>query len=263
MIMFGGLLTAQDKPKEKTPESTKDYEAAIIPVKTLTGDSFNRLSQMLRVFQVQYSSDEKLRTIVVYAPKNVTDQIRRVVAELDKPGSEAAIGRNIEMNMTFLRCWPKSPGAIQPLPPEMEAVAKQLRSATQYKDFEIWDSFPLRLQEGKDTEQSIRLPMTGNPEFAGALATAQIRIRPEAVTTKDTGRFVRFDRLNIGFRIPYVTGRVPSNSSALVSTQFQFMEVGLNTAGEYKEGQKSVLGKLSGVESDSAIFVVITLKVLE
>src|ERR1019366_4262974 len=100
-----------------------------------------------------------LRSIVVYAPKDVVEQMRKVVAELDRPGSEAAIGRNIDMTMTLLKCSVKAPaGATAALPADLESVAKQLRAATQYKDIEVWDVVPLRLQEGKVTEQSLRLP---------------------------------------------------------------------------------------------------------
>ena len=125
-------------------------------MKTLTGDSFDRLVRLLNVFnaQAQYSGDKNLRTIVVYAPKDVVEQMRKVVAELDRPGSEAAIGRNIEMTMTFLKCSTKASTGASTLPADLEAVAKQLRAATQYKDIEVWDVVPLRLQEGKVTEHS-------------------------------------------------------------------------------------------------------------
>src|SRR4051812_27404014 len=104
ILLAAGFLQAQDKPAETVKPEPR--EAAIIPVKTLTGDSFDRLVRLLGVFnaQAQYSGDKNLRTIVVYAPKDVVEQMRKVVAELDRPGSEAAIGRNIEMTMTFLKC---------------------------------------------------------------------------------------------------------------------------------------------------------------
>lgn len=41
------------------------------------------------------------------------------------------------------------------------------------------------------------------------------------------------------------------------------MESNLSTAGDFMEGQKTVLGKVSGVDEDTAIFVVIALKVLD
>lgn len=250
LALSASLLCAQDKAAEK-PQPP--LEAAIIPVKTLTGDSFNRLTRMLSVFNVRIQADDKLRTILVYAPKDVVAQIRKVVEELDRPGSEAAIGRNIELTLSFLRCSTKTPAQSGTLPTELEAVAKQLRATTQYKDVQLWDIVPLHLQEGKDTEQTMRLPNTQGGAQA-PFATAQIRIHPESVSRRDTGRYVRFYRMNIGFRIPYTVRDAAT---------YQFMEVGLNTAGDFKEGQKSVLGKVSGIDDESAIFVVVSLKVLD
>jgi len=249
VVLAAGAVCGQDKAPDKpaAAEPTPDYDAVIIPVKTLTGDSFDRLVKLLSVFDARLRSDDKLRVIVVYAPKDMVDKMRKVVAALDQPGSEAAIGRNIDMTLTFLKCSTKAPA--QPiLPADLEPVARQLRAATQYKDIELLDTVPLHLQEGKDTQESLRLP-SGTP---GNPATGQIQIHPEGVTLKDQGRYVRFSNLRFNFRIPSGT---PPN--------VQYMDVGFTTSGDFLEGQKTVLGKVSGVDDDSAIFVVVALKVLD
>jgi hypothetical protein len=66
---------------------------------------------------------------------------------------------------------------------------------------QLWDIVPLHLQEGKETQHSFRLPTPGKmPANVSTTSTAQIRIRPEAVTRKDSGRYVRFGILNIGLK---------------------------------------------------------------
>ncbi len=264
MILLGAIcVMGQETTGENKPDAkTGTEKAVIIPVKTLSGDSFNRLAKMLSVFNVRYVADDQLRTIVVYAKPEVVEQMRRVVEELDRPGSEAAIGRNIEMTMAFLRCSMKPQSESLSMPADLEAAARQLRAATQYKYIELWDIVPLRLQEGKVAEQNLRFP-TSLPDAPSAITTANIRILPEAVTRKDSSRFVRFDYLKIGFRVPHATTSKTSGPNPLVSTQFQYIDVRLDTSGDFKEGQKTILGKLSGVEDDSAIFVVISLKVLD
>jgi hypothetical protein len=244
ILLMAGLVQAQDKPAEVAKPEPR--EAVIIPVKTLTGDSFNRLVKLLGVFGAQLTADDKLRTIIVYAPKDVVSQMQKVVNELDRPGSEAAIGRNMDMTMTFLKCSTKAAPGTSGLPADLESVAKQLRAATQYKDIQLMDVLPLHLQEGKETQQTLRLPGT-------AVATADVRMRPESVSRKDQGRFVRFDFLRVGFRLPISTG----------PNQFQYQDFGISTSGDFMEGQKTVLGKVSGMDEDTAIFVVIALKVLD
>jgi hypothetical protein len=41
------------------------------------------------------------------------------------------------------------------------------------------------------------------------------------------------------------------------------MDFGITTSGDFMENQKTVLGKVSGMDDDTAIFVVIALKVLD
>jgi hypothetical protein len=255
LLFAAGLLVAADE-KEKAPEKTEGYEATVIPVKTLSGDSFNRLARMLSVFGARYVADDRLRTIIVYAPKDVVAQMRRVIEELDQPGSEAAIGRNIDMTLSFLRCFTTAPDTTTALPAELEPVAKQIRAATQCKAVQLWDVVPIHVQEGKDTDHSFRLPKF--PAIPSALPTAWIRMKPEAVTRKADGRYVRFDHLNISFKIPFCAGPSPQSQAC---TSIQFNDFGLKTAGDFKEGQKTVLGKVSGIDDESAIFVVIALKI--
>ena len=66
-----------------------------------------------------------------------------------------------------------------------------------------------------------------------------------------------FCSFNINFKIPHSTG-----GNGPSGTQFSYMDVGLNTSGDFKEGQKAVLGKV-GLDDDSAVFVVVALKVLD
>jgi hypothetical protein len=257
LTLAAGLLFAQDKPAET---KTEPSEASVIPVKTLTGDSFDRLLRMLSVFGVQVRGDSQLRTILVYAPKDVVDQMRHVVEQLDRPGSEAAIGRNIDMTLTFLRC---SAGATAgaALSAEMEQVAKQLRAATSCKDVQVWDTLPLRLQEGKDASDDLRLPGVGP---AGQHVIVRVQLHPEAVYRKEQARYVRFSRVKIDFKVPMATGPSQSGAgNALVNTQFTYVDLGMNTSGDFMEGQKTVIGKVSGMAEDESIYAVVAIKVLD
>lgn len=254
--LMHGVAFPQEKPAETKLLDRDVFEAAIIPVKTLSGDSFRRLANLLSVFDAKYRFDDQMRTIVVYAPKSTVDKMRKVVEQLDRPGSEAAIGRNIEMTLTLLRCSLQSKQPGRELPPDMEAVAKQLRAATQYKDIQLWDVLPMRIQEGREADQNLRLPGAIKDVPSSAAATLQVKMRPESVIKKESGRWVRFDRMVLNFKIPVASGGAGFGN-------FQFTDVGLSTSGDFKEGQKTVIGKVSGTDLEEAIFVVVDLKVLE
>lgn len=255
--MAATTLLGQNAADTKQP-GREGYEAKVIHVKTLTGDSFSRLRNMLNVFNVGITGDENLRTIIVYGPKDVVAQVEKVVAELDTPGSEAAIGRNIEMTLTLLRCSQKPSGNDAKLPEDMESVAKQLRAATQYKDIQLWDTIPLRLQEGKETTETMQLPGLTDP-VTHERTLVSLRFNPEAATRKGDKWSVRFRRASMEFNMPMLTGTFKDGSAP----QYTYQRLGLDTTGDFLEGQKTVLGKISGADNDTTIFAVISLKVLE
>ncbi len=256
ILTIASLAHAQDT-RERPPVSQEPAVAEVIRVKTLTGDAFNRLGNLLSVFNYRIGMDEKLRAIVVYAPKDVVAEMKRIVEELDRPGSDVALGRNIEMTLTLLLCSTKAPAAPNALPDDIEPVAKQLRAATQYKDVQLWDVIPIRVQEGKESTSELQLPGVENHPALGSM-----KILPESATRKGAGWSVRFNWLNFSFKMPLVTGTT-TGQDGKTNLQFSYQEASLKTSGDFVEGQKTVLGKVSGMNSDTAIFVVISLKVLE
>jgi hypothetical protein len=256
ILLFTAVaLLAQDKAPDKTPDKTADAapaapgqsnEAAIIPVKNLVGDSFNRLLNLLGVFNARYRGDADLGTIVVYGPHDVVAQMKQVIAELDKPGSVANLGHNIEMTLTFLRCSaPAAPGS-ESLPSDMQSVVKQLRATVSCPTAQVWDTVPMRLQEGKDALGNLDLPRP-NPNMKKS--SVVIRMRPDAVFRREQARYVRFSRVDVTFRSTEPDGRISDFS--------------VNTAGDFMEGQKTVLGKVSGLNGEESIYSVIALKVLD
>ncbi|MDE3194933.1 MAG: hypothetical protein KGN84_01210 [Acidobacteriota bacterium] len=249
LLFAAGLLFAQEKaPEPAAPAGPR--EAAIIQVKTLTGDSFDRLIRILSVFGVPYKGDSQLRTIVVYAPKDVVDQMRHVVEQLDQPGSEAAIGRNIDMTLTLLHCGGTARQSEDAVPSDTEAVLKQIRATTTCKDPRLWDTIPVRLQEGKRSSFETRLP---GPAGNNQRAIVNIAMQPDAVYRKDQARYIRFAGVTIELKVPITTG----------SNSWSWQNLSINTAGDFREGQKTVLGKVSGTGDDDSVFAVIALKVLD
>ena len=211
LFMAATLAFAQDKPdNKKAPEAaSQPMEAEVIQVKTLTGDSFTRLMKLLEVFHAHVQGDSQLRTIVVYAPKDVAAQMRRVVEQLDRPGSEAAVGKNIDMTLTLLRCFYEA--GVDRGPASEGDGGRRTRSCARplsTKIFSCGTSYRCDFQEGKETTESLRMP--GDPA-ASSLSKGDFSIYPEAVYRKDAVRYVRFSRVNLSFLIPYYTGTFGNN----------------------------------------------------
>ncbi len=256
ILLFTAIaLLAQDKTTDKAPEKTPEVaptapgqsnEAVIIPVKNLVGDSFQRLLSLLSVFNARYRGDADLGTILVYAPHDVVTQMKHVVEELDKPGSVANLGHNIEMTLTFLRCSPSAAAGSEALPSDMQPVVRQLRATVPCASAQVWDTVPMRLQEGKEGSGNLQLPQQ-TPNMKKT--SVAIRMRPDAVFRREQTRYVRFSRVDLTFHSTEPNGQISDFS--------------VNTAGDFMEGQKTVLGKVSGLNGEESIYSVIALKVLD
>ncbi len=255
LLLASGLLFAQEAAKE--PESPAvPRESAVIQVKNLSGDAFDRLVHLLGAFNTNISSDSQLRTIVVYAPADVITQVKKVVADLDRPGSEAALGHNIEVTLSFLRCGsePSTGAGQQPVPADLQSVVRQLQAATTCMNPTLWDTVPMRMQEGKESLQAQRLPAY-DPSAPNQPTLANIKMQPVALGTKEgQGRYVRFDTIAISMRVAIATK--PGSGG------FQYYELSIRTAGDFLENQKTVLGKVTGSDEEP-IFVVVALKILD
>lgn len=248
IFLMANVVAAQETAAPPAPSA----EPAIITVKTLSGDSFQRLTRLLKVFDAKFTADEKWRTIIVYASPTVVAQMRRVVEQLDRPGSEAALGHNIELTLSFLRCSVTSPSTATSLPADLEGVAKQLRAATQYRDIQLWDVIPVHLQEGSESRDNYLLPRT-IVNGRSVASPAQVQIRPESISVRGGSRYVQLDPLHITLKVP-----VSADSNTIA-----YESVGLSTSGTFKEGQKTVLGKVAGADESNAVFVVVSLKILD
>jgi len=64
--LAAGLAYGQNPPASPKPDAiTQPFEAEIIHVSTLTGDSFDRLVKLLAVFDARVQADQQLRTTLL------------------------------------------------------------------------------------------------------------------------------------------------------------------------------------------------------
>ena len=141
-----------------------------------------------------------------------------------------------------------SPGAV---PPELEAVVKQLKSTFSYKSYQLIDTEVMRVRAGQGGEVSG--VVNGGPALDGARTISQVKFRSASVSTDEKGRTIRIDALKVGLRIPVSTGE----------KQYNYIDTGINTDVDVREGQKVVVGKSNMDGSDRASIVVLTAKVVE
>jgi hypothetical protein len=141
-----------------------------------------------------------------------------------------------------------SSGAV---PPELEPVVKQLKNTFSYKGYQLIDTEVMRVRAGQGGEVSG--VVNGAPAVEGNKTISQVKFRSASVSTDEKGRAIRIDGLKVGLRIPVVSGQ----------KQFQYIDTGINTDVDIREGQKVVVGKANMDGSDRASIVVLSAKVVE
>ena len=138
-----------------------------------------------------------------------------------------------------------------PMPPELDAVVKEMQSAFAYKKLSLLDTIPVRATEsrgeGRLTEYSGILPR----EAVGTPLRYFYKVHIELPRLQDDGKTVSVGQF--GFIVD-----VPSQTTGMKGG-----ESGIRTDLSVREGQKVVLGKIRLNEHDNSdVFLVVTVKVL-
>ncbi len=188
-----------------------------------------------------------LRTLTVQtADDKAMAEIARLIKQYDVPPPPV---QNIEVTI-YLMSALATPSAT-PIPAEMEPVVKQLRSMFSYKGYQLIDTEVIRVRAGQGGEASA---VVDNKGPSGAKTISQMKFRAATPTTDDKGHAVRIDGLKVGLKVP-----VPANTKG----DYNYIDTGISTDVDIREGQKVVVGKVNMDGADRASIVVLSAKVVE
>jgi hypothetical protein len=188
-----------------------------------------------------------LRVVVVAGePKDVASVVE-TVKELDVP-SISDVARDVEMRVYVIGAGPKAQTPAVAAS-DIEPVIKQLEAAFHYASYQLLDTMLLRSREGETakTDGMMKSFPTVQEQHANRYAIEYHLLNEPG----DTHRTIRLDR----FEFRTHTSTAASNAETL--------NVGLQTNLEVHEGEKIVVGKTNIDDGDSALFVVLTAKIVE
>ena len=151
--------------------------------------------------------------------------------------------KNLDLTFYIISASPQ-PNADK-LPADLEPVIKQLRSAFVYQGYKVLETTVMRIREGSGGEVSGQLP---GQATGGALY--QIRCQRSRVT-EGTPNVIRIDNLKIGGKFPMTNAKGEAT----------WIDTGISTDVDMKEGQKIVVGK--STMNEAAAFLVVSAKVLD
>jgi hypothetical protein len=205
---------------------------------------------------VNYESDDSLRAIVLKGLPSAVDSVERTIHELDSPSS--GIGaRNVEVTVSVIGASNK-PDLLprNEIPDNLAGVVKQLRAIFPYQSYALFSSMLMRSREGAKSEsQGLMQGLGGSASLP--YPNPYTLVYDEANLSSVDGRpLVHLKNFRFFVKTPVPTG--PAGSSSYTNS-----DVGLLTDVDLREGQKVVVGKANLQNSDAALFVVLSARLVE
>ncbi|MGC9949198.1 MAG: secretin N-terminal domain-containing protein [Bryobacteraceae bacterium] len=234
-LTLAGALAAQNAavvpPPAQPPELPRQQKVFLLKY----ADA-RHVADVLAVFGYGIRADRDMHVVAVSAPAEAMSAIEDAVKRLDVP---AAAPRDIDLLVYMIVAEeqpPQQPSAAESLPPELQAVADELKKIFSYKSFRLLDSILLRTQPGNKA--------TADGVIGDSKTQYRFDVQPSAVTEGPDGRLIRLDNLNLSLRLA------------------GDHEAGIRTEITVREGQRAVVGK-SNMGLGRSLILVVTAKVTE
>jgi hypothetical protein len=173
-------------------------------------------------------------------------EVEEIIKRFDVPPPPVP---NVEVTIYMMSALPTPSAAA--VPPELEPVIKQLKSMFSYKSYQLIDTEIIRVRAGQGGEASA---VVDNKGPSGAKTISQMKFRSVTPSIDEKGRVMRIDGLKVGLRVPIASS--PKG-------EFQYIDTGISTDVDIREGQKVVVGKVNMDGADRASIVVLAARVVE
>lgn len=247
---------AQEQEKKTTaPDSARIQVQKVLEIKYA---DVQRLANILQVFGVRIQFDTNSKVISVSGDRASVQAFEDAVRRLDVPPPAT---KNIELTVYIVGASQQA-GKSGAAPAELDAVIKQLKSIFGLQSFRMLDTLAIRTRDGQGATSSSMARVSDNAPANTPLARFEINIRSASIQPQEGGRSVRLDRLLFNARIPVAPAGGSQNDIA-IPTQWQYMDAGITTDVDLREGQKVVVGKSSIGGSSEAMILVLVAKVVE
>lgn len=237
MLLMALPLAAQEEKKAEAKPTVQK----LFVLKYADPQSVRNL---LQVFQASLNANRDLRILAVDASPDTMAVIEDAIKRLDVPSAAPA---NIDLTVYMVVGHEgESTASSAPVPKELDPVVTQLKGAFAFKSYSLLDVLALRTRTGQPASTSSSGgAMQSN---GGQLLPLTTRLRLDTASVGDDRATIHINKLNASFN-------VPTNNN-------NYQNLSLETDIDIKEGQKVVIGRL-GISQDQALFLVMTVKILQ
>jgi len=207
-------------------------------------------------------ADDTLQAIVLKGDPEAVASAERTIHELDIP-STVPSSKDIELIVSVIGGSNNTTTtADAQIPPEIAPVVKQLRAIFPYQNYEILSSMMLRSRA--DEQAGNEGVMKGLSNTAPETAPTPYSLHYDAANVSVQGGRPIIHLKNFRFfsHIDRVTRTLDAGGKP-TATQTQRFNIDINTGVDIADGQRIVAGKANIDTSDSALFLVLTAKLVD
>jgi hypothetical protein len=188
-----------------------------------------------------------LNSIALTGSPDTVALLEGVIRQLDKPPAPERKDRNVEITAYMIL---GSAEKQTELPAALAGVVKQLKAVFPFAGYQLIETMLVRGIEGRGGDASGVMPVAG-PDLA---AKPMYQFKYAGCHLKGEGNDLRIELRGVQFG-----GRVPiANEKG-----YNYLDTGVNTSVEIKEGQKVVIGKASLGPGKESLFLVLSARVVE
>ena len=203
---------------------------------------------------VGLSADNTLQVIVLKGQPNAVASVEQTIHELDVP-STVPVSKDVEVIVSVIGASNGSDlPAGQEIPEGMASVVKQLRAIFPYKNYQLLSTMLLRSKEGSRAENAGVMKGFGGTTEGNYFATYD-----ETNVSSEAGKPVIHIR-NFRFNTKL---EAPSGPPGAYATTMRTSNIAITTDVDLREGQQTVIGKADTGSNNSALFVVLTARLVD
>jgi hypothetical protein len=239
LLLLAIPLAAQEEKKAEAPKAEPPVRPKVEKLFILKYADPGRLANLLQIFGCCVTQSDSLHALAVTNFADTMPAIEDAIKRLDVPAAEP---QNIELTAYYVTGGNTEDTPNETLPKDLEPVVTQLKTTFPFKSYHLMDVLTLRCRAGQGGDTS---GVTAGPT-ARLPTSTQLKVTSVGVN----GGVVRIDKLHAAVHLP--VGEPGS---------YQYMDLGVNSDVDIKEGQKVVVGRL-GINRDQALFVVLTARVV-
>ncbi|MBV8808283.1 MAG: hypothetical protein JO033_06370 [Acidobacteriaceae bacterium] len=199
---------------------------------------------------VSAAADNALQAIVLTGNTSDVSSVEQMVKELD---TAAASSRDFELTIWAIGGSndPESAPEGQ-IPESIAPVVKQLRAIFPYKTYDVLSTMLIRSREGTSAGNGGVMHAFSKTPSAPFPSTYNVHYADSTVSMDERTALIHLHDFRFVTHVPVGSG-----------SQWQNEEVSIQTDVDLRDGQKVVVGKSNVGSSDSALFVVLSARLVQ